>query len=426
MSHGRTHLDTKTFIATVLGNALEFFDFGVYAFFAVMIGKVFFPVSSPTGQLLLSFSAFGMGFIMRPVGAVLIGSYADRAGRRAALTVTILLMALGTAIIALTPSYASIGLAAPIAVVLARLLQGFSAGGEVGVATSYLVEVAPSGKRGIFGSLQGATQSAASVTGAGIGFGLSLALSDAALTQWGFRVPFALGILIAPIGLYIRKQLPETAHIETDGPRTSLHVIRDLFARTPARPIVLCTLGIIGPTITTYVLNSYMTSYAMTVLGMPTSISMLVSVVGSTIGFGAALLGGWASDRLGRRMLMIWPRVVVLVGVVPVFTLIIATRTAFTLVAGIGVLSFFHALSSAALIVALPESFPRHVRSLGVGFVYAVAVSIFGGSASAIATWLVASTHSPMAPAWYLVVANMVSLVAVSFLKLPKPHEAID
>ena len=426
MTRAHTPLDTKTFIATVLGNALEFFDFGVYAFFAVMIGKVFFPVSSEAGQLLLSFSAFGMGFIMRPVGAIMIGSYADRRGRRAALTATILLMALGTAVIAFTPSYAAIGVAAPIAIVVARLLQGFSAGGEVGVATSYLVEVAPHGKRGLFGSLQGATQSVASVTGAGLGFGLSLVLSDAALTQWGFRVPFALGIVIAPIGLYIRKQLPETAHVEERGQRTTLHVIRDLFTKTSTRPIVLCMLGIIGPTITTYVLNSYMTSYAMTVLGMPTSTSMLVSIVSNVIGFGAALLGGWASDRVGRRPLIIWPRVVMLLGVVPVFSLILASRSAFALIAGVATLGFFHGLSSAALIVALPESFPRHVRSLGVGFVYAVSVSIFGGSASAMATWLVAATQSPMAPAWYLVVANMVSLVAVSFLRLPKPHEAID
>ncbi|HSO36630.1 MAG TPA: MFS transporter [Labilithrix sp.] len=165
----RTPISISTFLATVIGNCLEFFDFGVYAYFAVMIGKVFFPVGSATGQLLLSFAAFGVGFVMRPLGAVVLGAYADRAGRRAALTATILLMAVGTGIIAVTPSYATIGLAAPIAIVVARLLQGFSAGGEVGVATSYLVEVALPGRRGIFGSLQSATQGLASIGGAGLG-----------------------------------------------------------------------------------------------------------------------------------------------------------------------------------------------------------------------------------------------------------------
>lgn len=418
-------VSTKSFIAIVVGNALEFFDFGVYAFFAVMIGKVFFPVSSPTGQLLLSFSAFGMGFVMRPVGAMMIGSYADRVGRRAALTSTILLMALGTAIIAVTPSFASIGVAAPIAIVVARLVQGFSAGGEVGVATSYLVEVAPTGKRGVFGSLQAATQSVASIAGAGMGFALSLVMSDAALAQWGFRVPFALGIAIAPVGLYIRKQLPETADVE-HAPRTNLLVIKALFTSKSARPMVLCALGIIGPTITTYVLMQYMTSYAMTVLAMPTSISMLVSVASGCAALGGALLGGWASDFYGRRTVMIWPRLIMLLAAAPIFSVIFASRTSFALLSGVSLLTFLHAVSATPLIVALSESFPRKVRSLGVGFVYAVSVTIFGGSASATATWLVAFTHSPIAPAWYLVGSNLVSVIAVGFLKLPKPHEALD
>ena len=418
-------LSTTTFLATVIGNCLEFFDFGVYAYFAVMIGKVFFPVSSPTGQLLLSFAAFGVGFIMRPLGAVILGAYADRAGRRAALTATIMLMALGTGIIALTPGYATIGVAAPIAIVVARLLQGFSAGGEVGVATSYLVEVASPGRRGIYGSLQSATQGLAAVGGASLGYGLSLLLSDAALTQWGWRIPFALGLVIAPVGLVIRKNLPETIDVDT-AERSSVAVIRELLHARYARPIVLGILGIIGPTVSTYVLGHYITSYAMTVLGMPTSMAMLVSVFSGIVICFAALLGGWASDRIGRRAIIILPRLALLFAVVPVFTIIVATRTPFALIVGISGLMLLQASSAAVLIVALPESFPRNVRSLGVAFVYSVSVSIFGGSASAIATWLVASTHSPMAPAWYLVGTNLVSLIALWFLHLPRPDQALD
>jgi MFS family permease len=425
MSSSRTPISWTVFGATVIGNALEFFDFGVYAFFAVMIGKVFFPVDSPTGQLLLSFAAFGVGFIMRPIGAVVIGSYADRAGRRAALTVTIFFMAAGTGLIAVTPSYASIGVLAPISIVIARLLQGFSAGGEVGVATSYLVEVAPHGRRGMYGSLQTATQGVANIGGAAMGFGLSLVLSDRALTQWGWRVPFIFGLVIAPVGLFIRRQLPETADL-AEVPRTSLHVIRDLLTKRLVRPMVLCGLSIVGATITSYVLVHYITSYAMTVLAMPTSTAMAVAVVSGITGCVASLLGGWLSDHVGRRWMMIAPRLVLLVLVVPVFGAIIAARTPFALIAGITLLTFFHATSGAAFIVAMPECFPRSVRSLGAGVVYAVSVTIFGGSASAIATWLVAVTHSAMAPAWYLVVANAVSLVALLALKVPRPNEAID
>lgn len=418
-------LTRATFLATVIGNALEFFDFGVYAYFAVMIGKTFFPVSSPVGQLLLSFAAFAVGSVTRPLGAILIGAYGDRAGRRAALTLTILTMAAGTALIAITPSYDTIGVIAPISVVVARLLQGFSAGGEVGVATSYLVEVAPPGRRGLYGSLQSGTQSIAGFVAAGLGYGLSLLLSESALTQWGWRVPFALGLVIAPVGLYIRKQLPETMDKEA-GPRTSVHVVRDLLTSKSVRPIVLGAIGIIGPTITTYVLSQYMTSYVLTVLHMPTSSGMLVSVFSLFFAFFAAVAGGIASDRAGRKLLMIVPRAILALAVVPTFGLIIASRTITTLVVGVTSLTILHALGSSALIVALPESFPRKVRSLGVGFVYSISVSIFGGTAPATATWLVATTKSPLAPAWYLVVANVISLLAVTFLVVPRPHETID
>jgi MFS family permease len=416
---------TSTLVATVIGNWLEFFDFGVYTFFAVMIGKQFFPVHSATGQLLLSFGAFGVGFVMRPLGGFVLGAYADRAGRKAAMTATILLRALGTGLIAFTPSYAAIGVAAPVAIVLARLLQGFSAGGEVGAATSYLVEVAPPGRRGLFGSFQYATQGLASVTGALLGFALSLALSDDALTRWGWRVPFALGILIAPVGFVIRNKLPET-HDVGGARRSSGDVMRSLFVRRHARPITLGFLAIIGATISAYVLGHYMTTYAMTVLKMPTSTAMLASVASGTMVFAGSLVGGWASDKLGRRALMIAPRVALLIAVIPVFIAITHARTPAVLLTGVAGLTFLQAMSGAVLILALPESFPREVRSLGVALVYAAGVTIFGGSAQVVVTWILAVTGDPMSPAWYLVVTNFVSVAALLFLEVRPPHQALD
>ena len=250
-------------------------------------------------------------------------------------------------------------------------------------------------------------------------------LPEAALTQWGWRIPFALGLVIAPVGLVIRKSLPETIDVAT-AERSSIAVIRELLHARYARAIVLGILGIIGPTVSTYVLGHYITSYAMSVLGMPTSTAMLVSVFSGTAVCFGAVLGGWASDRVGRRAIIILPRVVLLFAVVPVFAAIVAARTPLSLIVGISSLMFLQAASAAVLIVALPESFPRHVRSLGVAFVYAVSVSIFGGSASGIATWLVAITHSPMAPAWYLVATNLVSLIALWFLHVPRPTDALD
>lgn len=420
-----TRFDKFSFFATVIGNALEFFDFGVYAYFAVMIGKTFFPASSEIGQLLFSFMAFAVGSITRPVGAVLIGAYGDRAGRRGALTLTILTMAAGTLILAITPSYAAIGVAAPILVVIARLLQGFSAGGEVGVATSYLVEVAPPGKRGLYGSLQSGTQQVAGFVAALLGYGLSLVLSETALVQWGWRIPFLIGLSIAPVGLYIRKRLPETMDAH-GGDRSTAHVMRDLAKREYVRPIVLGMLGIVGGTTSTYVLGQYMPSYTVTVLHMPTTTGMLVSVSTGFFTAIASLLGGMLSDRIGRRWVMTVPRAVLLVAVVPVFLLIVSSHTRAALIVGITALYCASAVSSAALVVALPEAFPRRIRSLGTGFVYSFAVAIFGGTTPAFVTWLVKVTGNPMAPAWYLVVTNMGALLATAFLLVPPPHTELD
>ena len=199
----------------VLGNALEFFDFTVYAFFAVYIGKAFFPAFSAASQIVASVAVFGVGFVARPIGGVVIGAYADRAGRKAALSLTIAMMAAGTAILAFTPSYAAIGMAAPVLVVIGRLLQGFSAGGEMGPATTYMLEMAASNRRGFYTSWQLATQGVASLFGGLVGYVVSSTLSASALAAWGWRVPFVVGLLIAPIGIYIRRQLHETLDTET-------------------------------------------------------------------------------------------------------------------------------------------------------------------------------------------------------------------
>ena len=206
----RVRLSTKGLVAVVIGNWLEFYDFLVFTFFAVMIADAFFPGESQIARLLGALATFGVGFFTRPLGAAVIGAYADRVGRRAALTLTLLLMSLGSGMVAITPSYAQIGLAAPVILVLARLIQGFSCGGEVGPATTYLLETAPIEKRAAVTIWQGYSQQLAIVLGSLVGIVLTMALTSEQLYAWGWRVPFALGVLIAPVALYIRRQLPET------------------------------------------------------------------------------------------------------------------------------------------------------------------------------------------------------------------------
>jgi MFS family permease len=203
-------LSKKVVVAAVLGNALEFYDFAAYAFFAVYIGQAFFPASTPFASLLLSLGAFGVGFVFRPLGGVLIGAFADSAGRRPAMLLTIVLITTGTVGLALTPSYSSIGLAAPVIVVLCRLVQGLAIGGEVGPASAFLIEIAPNDRRGLYGSWQLASQGLAALAAGTIGLVLSLLLDKADLAAWGWRVPFLLSLMLVPVGLYLRRMMPET------------------------------------------------------------------------------------------------------------------------------------------------------------------------------------------------------------------------
>jgi MFS family permease len=417
-------LPKRAIFATVLGNWLEFFDFTVYALFAVAIGKQFFPVSSASGQLLLSLATFGVGFIMRPLGGIVIGAYADRVGRKAALTLTILLMALGTAIIGLTPSYAQIGLAAPCLIVFARLLQGFSAGGELGAATTYLVELAPDGRRGLYASWQYASQGLATLAASLMGFGLAATLSPEAMDSWGWRIPFLFGLLIGPVGLYIRKYMDETAHVAA-APASTSGVLK-ILVRDHTRLILIGILTILGGTVSSYIIGKYMTTYALHTLRMPVSTAMMASVVSGLVIALGSVLGGWLSDRFGRRVIMILPRALFLLAVYPAFLVITGQKTPESLLLMVGVLSLLQAMSGAVGIVALPECFPRSVRTSGLSITYALGVTLFGGSAQFVATWILDATGDPMSLAWYLIAANAVTTLALFGLRPPAPNQRLD
>src|SRR5262245_2879138 len=252
-----TVLPMKAIVAVVIGNWLEFYDFLVFTFFALMIGDAFFPGQSEIGRLLGALATFGVGFFTRPLGAAVIGAYADRAVRRAALTLTLLLMAAGSGIIAITPTYAQIGLAAPIILVVARLIQGFSCGGEVGPATTYLLESAPMEKRAAMTAWQGYSQQLAIFLGSLVGVVLTASLSSDQMNAWGWRVPFLLGVFIAPIALYIRRQLPET--IDASETHESGRAVLGELLRRHLRAIVVGVLVICGGTVSTYVF-AYMTT----------------------------------------------------------------------------------------------------------------------------------------------------------------------
>ena len=395
--------------AAVVCNALEFYDFTTYAFFAVMIGKAFFATDNQWISLLLSVATFGVGFVTRPIGSVFIGAYADRAGRKPAMLLTIVLMAVGMVMLAATPSYASIGIAAPILVVLGRLIQGFALGGEVGPSTAFLLESAPANRRGLYTSWQLASQGIA-IFAAGIaGVVLSLWLGPDEMQAWGWRVPFFLGLLIIPVGIYIRRNLDETT--EGDAAASTKAVVTRLF-RSQMRPLLLAVPLILCGTVSNFISN-YMTTYAITSLKLPQSLAISATAVVGICVMVFSLVGGWLGDRYGRRMTMLIPRAAILVLAYPAFVLMTKLPGATTLLSMTALLAALMAISGGASLAAIPELLPRAVRSAGLSISYAFVVTVFGGTTQLVITWLIGVTGDPLSPAYYLILTSIIGVAAM-------------
>jgi len=403
-------LPLKGVVAVVIGNWLEFYDFLVFTFFAVMIGDAFFPAQSEIGRLLGALATFGVGFVTRPLGAAVIGPYADRKGRRAALTLTLLMMAFGSAMIAFTPPYSRIGIAAPILLLVARLIQGFSCGGEVGPATTYLLESAPPAKRAMMTSWQGQSQALATIAGSGVGLILAATLSKEDLYAWGWRIPFLVGVLVAPVALYIRRQLPET--IDTGAAtRSTPDVLKEL-VRSHSWPVVYGVLIICGGTISTYVAN-YMTTFALTTLRLPATIATLLTMTGGVAQMAGAAVGVW-TDRFGRKPMLIAWRVAFLALVMPIFWVITSPQvTTVNIVIANLCFNFMFAAGIGASYAFAAEAFPQSVRSSGLAIFYAMGVMIFGGTTQFVVAWLIDVTKDPMVPAYYMMAANLAAIVGL-------------
>jgi MFS family permease len=406
---------------TVAGNALEFYDFVSYSFFAVYIGRAFFPASSALGSLLLSVAVFGVGFVSRPLGGVLIGALADREGRKPAMLLTIALITIGTLGLALTPSYASIGFAAPVIVVLCRLVQGLALGGEVGPSTAFLVESAPRDRRGLYASWQAASQGGATLVAGLLGMAMISALTPTQLEAWGWRAPFAAGLLLLPVAFSLRRGMPdEPRRSPAEASRVGLAgLLRH------KRIIALAILMVLGGTVSNYVSN-YMTTYAITTLRFPPLIAMGATVMVGVATLSFSLIGGWLCDRFGRKPTMLWPRIAIAALTVPAFSALIAHPTQGVLLAVTTVLAILGAVSGGASIVAIPELLPRGIRATGLSIAYAVGVALFGGTTQFVVTWLIDVTGNPAAPAWYVAGTSVITAMAMMAFPESRGRELAD
>lgn len=396
--------------ATAIGNGLVAYDFTVYSFFAVIIGKLFFPSDSALASLLLSLLTFGAGFCMRPIGALVIGNLADSKGRKAALLLSVALMMLGTGLIAFAPTYASIGVAAPLLMLVARLIQGFAAGGEIGVASVVLLELAPAARRCYVVSWRSASQAFAALLGALVGALSTALLSPEELLDWGWRLPFIFGLLIGPVGWYLRSRLVDVPLLPR--PRSSLR--RVLVEHS--RPLWLGVALMAAPTSGIYLMVYYMPTYLVQTLGMPPTLSFLSACFSSiAIVVTLPLLARIADRQTARKPSQYLTLISSMLLIFPVFMALIEGVGA---IVSIVIIASYCALlmgNNAVFAVMLMEAFPRHHRATGMSIIYSFGVTLFGGFCPFIVTWLIAETGNPMMPAWYMLTALLIGLFALKF-----------
>jgi MFS transporter, MHS family, proline/betaine transporter len=408
----KTASGTLQIAAATIGNALEWFDILIYGYFATTIAGVFFPNSNPVVSLLLTFGSFGLSYLARPLGAVLLGAYADRAGRKTALALSIRLMVIGTAVMALMPSYATIGLIAPMGIFAARLLQGFAVAGEFGSSTAFMVEHSAR-RKAFFASWQFTGQNMAKLLAALFGFGLISALSQPQLHSWGWRVPFLFGLMVGPVGMYIRRKVDESPEfLQTTHTRTP---IRETFATEKTGLMLGAGLVAVG-TAGTY-FSLYIPTYATTRLHLPPTVGYLVSIVLALIAILLIPMASQVADRIGCTRIMLPAAILMLLSYYPMFLLITRRPSISTLLPAL----IWDCLLQVAYVSALPavmaSIFPPRTRVTGLSLSYNLGVTIFGGFAPAIFTWLTDLTHDNTAPSFYLMATAVLSIAAVIAVK---------
>ncbi|AJG18991.1 Permeases of the major facilitator superfamily [Cupriavidus basilensis] len=395
----------------VSGNFLEMYDFMVYGFYAAAIAKTFFPSGNEFASLMLSLATFGAGFLMRPLGAIILGAYIDHHGRRKGLIMTLVLMALGTLLIACVPGYASIGVAAPLLVLAGRLLQGFSAGVELGGVSVYLAEIAKPGKKGFYVAWQSASQQVAVIFAGLLGVVLHSMLSPEEMGEWGWRIPFLIGCLIVPFLFLIRRSLEETEEFKTRKHRPSIsEIYRSMMENW--RIIVAGCMMVVMTTVSFYMITAYTPTFGKTVLKLDDVDNLIVTMCVGLSNFIWLPLMGALSDRVGRKPLLVIFTILTLLTAYPAVSWLVAEPSFGRLLMVELWLSFLYGSYNGAMVVTLTEVMPPAVRTAGFSLAYSLATALFGGFTPAISTYLIHSTGNKAAPGLWLMFAAACGLIA--------------
>lgn len=397
------------------GNFLEQFDFFLFGFYATYIAAAFFPASSEFASLMMTFAVFGAGFLMRPLGAVILGAYIDDVGRRKGLIVTLSIMASGTILIVLVPGYETIGLFAPALVLIGRLLQGFSAGAELGGVSVYLAEIATPGRKGFFTSWQSASQQVAIVIAAALGYALNQWMPATVIADWGWRIPFFVGCMIVPFIFLLRRNLEETAEFTARRHRPNM---RQVFGTLLQNwQIVIAGMLMVALTTTAfYLITVYAPTFGKTVLHLSTSDALLVTLLVGVSNFCWLPLGGALSDRIGRRPVLVAMTLLTLATAYPALSYLVQAPSFINMLLVLLWLSFIYGLYNGAMVAALTEIMPVEVRVAGFSLAYSLATAVFGGFTPAISTFLIQYSGDKAAPGYWMSFAALCALCATLYL----------
>ncbi|MCW9153817.1 MFS transporter [Klebsiella quasipneumoniae] len=397
------------------GNFLEQFDFFLFGFYATYIAHTFFPASSEFASLMMTFAVFGAGFLMRPIGAIVLGAYIDKVGRRKGLIVTLSIMATGTFLSVLIPSYQTIGLWAPLLVLIGRLLQGFSAGAELGGVSVYLAEIATPGRKGFYTSWQSGSQQVAIMVAAAMGFALNAVLEQSAISDWGWRIPFLFGCLIVPFIFVLRRKLEETQEFTA---RRHHLAMRQVFATLLANwQVVIAGMMMVAMTTTAfYLITVYAPTFGKKVLMLSASDSLLVTLLVAISNFFWLPVGGALSDRFGRRPVLIAMTLLALATAWPALTMLANAPSFLMMLSVLLWLSFIYGMYNGAMIPALTEIMPAEVRVAGFSLAYSLATAVFGGFTPVISTALIEYTGDKASPGYWMSFAAVCGLLATCYL----------
>jgi MFS transporter, MHS family, proline/betaine transporter len=400
----------RTIVAACIGSALEWYDVFAYLYFSLTISKLFFPADDPLVSLLLAVGTFGLSYLAKPLGALFFASYADRVSRKDALTYTLSLMAFGVALITFTPSYATIGVAASIVMLLARFIQGFSSGGEYGTSTAFLVEQSPPSRRGFYSSWNISAIGLTSVLGGVVGLGINAAFSAEQIIDFAWRIPFALGLLILPVSIYIRRRIPEK---ETQG-RPAAPLTEVL---SNHKALSLLGMGAFAPvTISNYVLAFFMPTFAIRFLGLPASAAFIGTMIYGLLQCFLSPCFGYLSDTYDRRRMMTIAALILALVALPCFFLLVTSPSLATLVISEVVLGVAATAYQAPMPAFLCDLYPARLRATGVAVVHDITATFLGGFTPFIITLLVANTGSNLIPGIYLGAAAAIAFVCMCAL----------